>query len=117
MGQYRAHRCLSRLAGIVGVLVAALAPGSASAHFGLEGTADLIVDYGLLALIGILVVGGAAVSAWLAAGSPDEEDNEDEDTDWKHSEAATEDTPAPPPVVTTHPTAPSAASDHAAQRH
>ena len=95
---------------MVGTVVAALAPVSASAHFGITGTADLIIDYGLLALIGILVVGGAAVSAWLAAGSPDE-DEDGEISEWEHSEAATEDAPAPPPVNPTSPTA----SDHTAQ--
>ena len=64
MRQRQAHRCLSRLAGMVGGFVAALGPMSASAHGGLTGTADLIVDYGLLALVGILVIAGAAVSAW-----------------------------------------------------
>ena len=71
---------------MVGGGVAALAPMSASAHFGITGTADLIIDYGLLALIGILVVGGAAVSAWLAAGSPDEDEG-GEVADWEHGEA------------------------------
>ena len=87
-----------------------LAPVSASAHFGLEGTADLIVDYGLLALIGILVVGGAAVSAWLAAGSPSDDDDDDEAGTWEHGAAAAMDEPA----GSSHPTVP-AASDHTAQ--
>ncbi len=113
MAHHRARRYLSRLAGIVGGLAAALVPVSAGAHFGLEGTADLIVDYGLLAIIGILVVGGAAVSAWLAAGSPDEDGDEGEDTDWEHGEAATEDTPASLPVHSTAPTT----SDHTAHHH
>ena len=91
-------------------MLAALAPVSASAHFGLEGTADLIVDYGLLALIGILVVGGAAVSAWLAAGSPSDDDDDDEAGAWEYGEAAAMDEPA----GSTHPTVP-AASDHTAQ--
>ena len=114
MRQRQARRCLSRLAGIIGGFVAALVPVSASAHGGLTGTADLIVDYGLLALVGILVVGGAAVSAWLAAGSPSEDDD-DEAGDWEHSEAAATDGPALPPVNPTTPTAPSATSDHTAQ--
>ena len=101
---------------MVGVCVAALAPMSASAHFGITGTADLIIDYGLLALIGILVVGGAAVSAWLAAGSPDE-DEDSEGGEWEHSEAATEEAPAPPPVGSTRPAASTTANDHTAQRH
>ena len=99
---------------MVGGGAAALAPMSASAHFGITGTADLIIDYGLLALIGILVVGGAAVSAWLAAGSPDE-DEDGEVADWEYGEAATEDAPDLPPTHSTHPTAPAAASDHNAQ--
>ena len=99
---------------MVGTVVAALAPVSASAHFGITGTADLIIDYGLLALIGILVVGGAAVSAWLAAGSPDE-DEDGEVADWEHGEAASTDAPDLPPTHSTHPTAPAAASDHNAQ--
>ena len=114
MRQHRARRYLSRLAGIVGGFIAALVPVSASAHGGLTGTADLIVDYGLLALVGILVVGGAAVSAWLAAGSPSEDDD-DEAGDWEHSEAAATGAAALPPVNPTTPTAPSAASDHTAQ--
>ncbi len=101
---------------MVGGGVAALAPMSASAHFGITGTADLIIDYGLLALIGILVVGGAAVSAWLAAGSPDE-DEDGEVGEWEHSKAATEDTPDLPPVHSMHPTASTTANDHTAQRH
>ena len=111
MGQHQVRRCLFSLAGLAGGLIAALAPVSASAHFGITGTADLIIDYGLLALIGILVVGGAAVSAWLAAGSPNEDDDDDEAGDWEHSEAAATDAPALPPVNPT----PSAASDHTAQ--
>ena len=111
MEQHRIRRCLFRLTGLAGALIAALVPASASAHFGITGTADLIIDYGLLALIGILVVGGAAVSAWLAAGSPNEEDDEDGDADWEHSEAAATDAPALPPVNPT----PSATSDHTAQ--
>ena len=101
---------------MVGGGVAALAPMSASAHFGITGTADLIIDYGLLALIGILVVGGAAVSAWLAAGSPNEEEDEDgEVADWEHGEAVSTDAPDLPPTHSMHPTAPAAASDHNAQ--
>ena len=100
---------------MVGTVVAALAPVSASAHFGITGTADLIIDYGLLALIGILVVGGAAVSAWLAAGSPDE-DEDGEVGEWEHSEAATEDAPDLPPVHSMHPTVSTTANDHTAQR-
>ncbi len=99
---------------MVGGFAAALVPVSASAHFGITGTADLIIDYGLLALIGILVVGGAAVSAWLAAGSPSEDDH-DEPADWDDDEAAAMDTPTLPPVNSTHPTAPPASSDHTAQ--
>ena len=79
---------------MVGGGVAALAPMSVSAHFGITGTADLIIDYGLLALIGILVVGGAAVSAWLAAGSPDE-DEDGEVADWEHGEAVSTDRAGP----------------------
>ena len=115
MRQHRARRYLSRLAGIVGGGIAALGPTAASAHFGITGTADLIVDYGLLALVGILVVGGAAVSAWLAAGSPSEDDDDDEAGDWEHSESAAAGAAALPPVNPTTPTAPSAASDHTAQ--
>ena len=100
---------------MVGGGVAALAPMSASAHFGITGTADLIIDYGLLVLIGILVVGGAAVSAWLAAGSPNEDDDDDEAGDWEHGEAVSTDAPELPPIHSTHPTAPAAASDHNAQ--
>lgn len=101
---------------MVGTVVAALAPVSASAHFGITGTADLIIDYGLLVLIGILVVGGAAVSAWLAAGSPDE-DEDGEVGEWEHSEAATEDAPDLPSVHSMHSTASTTANDHTAQRH
>ncbi len=100
---------------MVGAVIAALGPVSASAHGGLTGTADLIVDYGLLALVGILVIAGAAVSSWLAAGSHSEDDDEDEAGDWEHSEAAATDAPALPPVNSTPPTAPTAASDHTAQ--
>ena len=101
------------MAGTVG---AALAPVSASAHFGITGTADIIIDYGLLALIGILVVGGAAGSAWLAAGSPGEDDD-GEVGEWEHSEAAAEDAPDLPLVHSMHPTASTTADDHTAQRH
>lgn len=99
---------------MVGGGVAALAPMSASAHFGITGTADLIIDYGLLALIGILVVGGAAASAWLAAGSPDE-DEDGEVGEWGHSEAVSTDAPDLPPTHSTQPTASATASDHNAQ--
>ena len=109
MREYRSRRCLARIGGLGGGLLAALAPVSASAHFGLEGTADLIVDYGLLALIGILVVGGAAVSAWLAAGSPSDDDDDDEAGTWEHGAAAMDE-----PAGSSHPTVP-AASDHTAQ--
>ncbi len=114
MGHHRARRYLSRIAVIVGGYVAALGPTAASAHFGITGTTDLIVDYGLLALIGILVICGAAVSAWLAAGSPGEDDD-DAVSDWEHSEAVSTDAPDLPPVHSTHPTPPPAPSDHTTQ--
>ncbi|MAG35153.1 MAG: hypothetical protein CL878_02745 [Dehalococcoidia bacterium] len=107
---------LPRLAGMACGAIAALVPVSAGAHAGLTGTADLLVDYGLLAVVGIMVIIGAAVSSWLAAGDRSEDDaSEDESVDRAPAASEAADSVLPRPADDTPPAEPSAACDHASQ--